>query len=70
MRTPILQVWAMLGAWGAGTVIEQKADFFSDSLTVNTGSGKYPGFGKYTFATFGDWCVAKLTSGQADLAVR
>lgn len=45
----------MLGSWGAGKLIEQKADYFAESLTVNTGTGKFPGFDKYTFATFADW---------------
>jgi hypothetical protein len=56
----------MLGAWGAGKLIEQKADFFGDSLTVDAGPSNVPGFGKFTMATFDDWCEANLTH----LAVR
>jgi hypothetical protein len=49
------QIQAMLGSWGAGNLIEQKADYFAESLEVDTGTGKIPGFDKYTFATFADW---------------
>jgi hypothetical protein len=64
----MVQVQAMLGSWGAGELIAQKTTFFGDSLTVNAGSGVTPGFGKYTMATFDDWCAAKLTPAPTSQA--